>query len=59
LRLAYGAGQIRLELEYDPDKTDIKEVLALLLARASTPPAGPARSQMAYRQMTGRKCSST
>jgi hypothetical protein len=35
LRLAYGAGEQRLELEYDPDKTDINQVMVLLLARAS------------------------
>ena len=35
LRLAYGTGEGRLELEYDPDKTDINQVMVLLLTRTS------------------------
>jgi len=35
LRLAYGTGAGRLELEYDPDKTDINQVMVLLLTRTS------------------------
>ena len=34
LKLAYGAGEKRLELEYDPEKTDINQVMALLLRPA-------------------------
>jgi hypothetical protein len=30
-------GEGRLELEYDPDKTDINQVMVLLLTRTSAP----------------------
>jgi hypothetical protein len=53
LRLAYGTGEGRLELEYDPDKTDINQVMVLLLTRTAGGPAVAAAGTSAGGDVVG------
>ena len=53
LRLAYGTGEGRLELEYDPDKTDINQVMVLLLTRTVATPAAAGASTSAGGDVVG------
>jgi hypothetical protein len=58
LKLAYSAGDQRIELEYDPDKVDVYEVLTRLVhAHVDAQPAAPAAGAIGGDLIQGDKVS--